>query len=434
MIRNSVILFIIALLIRILYIFFFVEAEYLLIEDQGGYAQLGQQFTESGFLGGAPERVQGYPFFISLVYSLFGENLWNVILAQSILDSISCVIIAIMATSIFKRGFWIAGIISAMNLNMIIISASFLTDSLFLFLFILFLYSLINYLQNERVNWLILSVFFISIATLVRSSTIYLLPILLVILAGWRFWSGDSVLKVSALVLLYLTIVGVVLGGVYHRNYQKYDSIGLVSQSGRHLIGWVIPATYQYSGQGSYQKGQKIAKERLASSIKRDNLVTLPQNPFKDSAYQTNVGKEILFEFGFVNILKAWIVGAVVNLSAPSVVYSPYVRLMEHSSYYETKGDGIVDKLSNYMKNSSSFIYILILSIGTVISVLFTILSVIGVFKMSPIFSPIIVIVLLIIIGYFLAITGPIIGLKYRLPIEPVLTLFATYAIEKWKK
>ena len=34
----------------------------------------------------------------------------------------------------------------------------------------------------------------------------------------------------------------------------------------------------------------------------------------------------------------------------------------------------------------------------------------------------------LFIIIYFLAITGPVIGVKYRLPIEPIMTLFFAYA------
>jgi hypothetical protein len=38
-----------------------------------------------------------------------------------------------------------------------------------------------------------------------------------------------------------------------------------------------------------------------------------------------------------------------------------------------------------------------------------------------------IVMVLLILIVYFLAVTGPIVGVKYRLPLEPILTLFTTY-------
>jgi len=37
---------------------------------------------------------------------------------------------------------------------------------------------------------------------------------------------------------------------------------------------------------------------------------------------------------------------------------------------------------------------------------------------------------------YFIAITGPIIGVKYRLPIEPIMTIFIVYAINtiKWKR
>jgi hypothetical protein len=31
------------------------------------------------------------------------------------------------------------------------------------------------------------------------------------------------------------------------------------------------------------------------------------------------------------------------------------------------------------------------------------------------------------LVGYFLAITGTIIGVKYRLPLEPILVLFVTY-------
>jgi hypothetical protein len=54
-------------------------------------------------------------------------------------------------------------------------------------------------------------------------------------------------------------------------------------------------------------------------------------------------------------------------------------------------------------------------------------LALVGAFKMTLEFPPVTVITLLILVGYFLAITGPIIGVKYRLPIEPILILFATY-------
>jgi len=425
-VKDVTLLFLAALLVRVGYALFFVEPEYLLIEDQALYIQLAQQLPDSGLLGIPSERVPGYPLFIASIYTLFGEGLWNVISIQILLDSISCVVIALMAKSLFSKGFWIAGILSAINLNMVILSVSLLTDTLFLFLFILFLFSLLQYLQNERTRWLVLLVLFISLATLVRPSSYYLLPILLIGLVSWRLWHRDTILKIGTLAVLYSVIVGVLLGGIHQRNYQQYESTALVSQTGTHLLGWVVPATYQYSGQGSYQEGQQLARGKLASALQRDQLEALSPNPFESSSYQANVGKDILFELGFLNMLKAWVVGSTINLLAPSVAYTPALRSMEHPSFYETEGNGIVEKLFNYIKNSSGFLYLSILAVGTIISIIFTMLALVGVFKMVSTLPPITVTTLLLLVGYFFAITGPIIGVKYRLPIEPILTLFAT--------
>ena len=426
-IRDSLTVFLLALFIRTIYSIFFVESEYLSTEDQAHYIQLANFFSTTGFLGVDTSRMPGYPLFISSIYTVFGESLWNVISIQILLDSASCVVIALMAKSLFGKGFWIAGMLSVINLNMIILSTSLLTDTLFLFLFILFIFSLLQYLQSERTRWLTLLVLFISLATLVRPSSYYLLPILLIGLVSWRLWHRDTILKIGALTVLYLVIAGVLLGSIHQRNYQQYGSTALVSQTGTHLLGWVVPATYQYSGQGSYQEGQQLAREGLASALQHDQLEELPSNPFDGSSYQTNVGKDILFELGFLNVLKAWVVGSTINMLAPSVAYAPALRAMEHPSFYETKGSGIVEKIFNYIKNSSGLLYLSILAAGTIISVVFTMLALVGAFKMTLEFPPVTVITLLILVGYFLAITGPIIGVKYRLPIEPILILFATY-------
>ena len=427
MAKDVTLLFLLALLVRVGYALFFVEPEYLLIEDQTLYIQLAQQLPGSGLLGISSERVPGYPLFIASIYTLFGEELWNVISIQILLDSINCVVIALMAKTLFSKGFWIAGILSAVNLNMVILSVSLLTDTLFLFLFILFLFSLLQYLQNERTRWLVLLVLFISLATLVRPSSYYLLPILLIGLVSWRLWHRDTILKIGTLVVLYSVIVGVLLGGIHQRNYQQYGSTALVSQTGTHLLGWVVPATYQYSGQGNYQEGQQLARGKLASALQRDQLEMLSLNPFENSSYRANVGKDILFELGFLNVLKAWVVGSTINLLAPSVAYTPALRSMEHPSFYETEGNGIVEKLFNYIKNSNGFLYLSILAVGTIISIIFTMLALIGVFKMISALPPITVTTLLLLVGYFFVITGPIIGVKYRLPIEPILTLFVTF-------
>ena len=96
-----------------------------------------------------------------------------------------------------------------------------------------------------------------------RPSFYYLLPILLIGLVSWRLWNKDAILKIGALSVLYIVVVVVLIGGIHKSNYQQYGSTALVSQTGTHILGWVIPATYQYSGQGNYQEGQQLSRERL---------------------------------------------------------------------------------------------------------------------------------------------------------------------------
>jgi Na+/glutamate symporter len=38
------------------------------------------------------------------------------------------------------------------------------------------------------------------------------------------------------------------------------------------------------------------------------------------------------------------------------------------------------------------------------------------------------------VVIYFIAITGPIVGVKYRLPIEPIMTMFFAYAFVYFRR
>jgi 4-amino-4-deoxy-L-arabinose transferase-like glycosyltransferase len=429
--KNSIWIFCIALSIRAIYFYFFVEPSYLFSEDQALYIHLAQEFPTSGFFGVMPQRVPGYPLFLSTIFTIFGENILNVVLVQILLDSISCVVIALMARLLFRKGFWIAGVLSSANLSMIILSATLLTDTLFLFFFVLFLFSLLKYLQTKSVRWFFLLALFISLATLVRAASYYILPILLVGLLIWRLWQKDNSLKIIQLTVLYLFVVGTLLGGIHHRNYQQYGSTEFVTQTGGAILGWIIPAIYQYSGQGSYQEGQKLAREKLDLALQNDNLEKLSSNPFLSSAYQTRVGKDIMLEFGFINVIQAWVVGSAINLLSPSIAYAPSLRSIKHPSFYKTRGNGIFYKLSNYIKNSSEPYYLLALAAGMATSIIFTVLALVGMFKMILEFPSVTVTILILLVIYFFAITGPIIGIKYRLPVEPILTLFITYFLNQ---
>jgi len=234
--------------------------------------------------------------------------------------------------------------------------------------------------------------------------------------------------------LLYMVPVAIVFAPIHYQNYQEYNSFSLTSQGGGHALHWIVPATYQYSGQGSYQEGQILAKDSLENTMHIDGFQVPTKNPFENSSYKMKVAKELLKDFGFLNVLHAWTAATVINLSTPSIAYMPVVRSMDHPSFYSTIGDGAINKLFNYVKNTDNLLYLLLITIGTVTSLVFLYLSLFGfyiILKTTCTNKNNLEILLfsVVIIAYFIIITGPIVGVKYRLPIEPLMTLFSTYAI-----
>ena len=127
-----------------------------------------------------------------------------------------------------------------------------------------------------------------------------------------------------------------------------------------------------------------------------------------------------------------WLIAALLgNYPAQNIDKSQEQSNLKGASPSETEGSGIVEKLFNYIRNSSGFLYLSILAVGTIISAIFTMLALAGVFKMISRLPPITVTALLLLVVYFFVITGPIMGVKYRLPVEPILTLFVTYFLNR---
>ena len=432
-IKKILFVFLVALIMRIVYAWFFIDTDYLVLEDQMMYIQLAQQYPSTGFLGVTSDRVAGYPLLVATIYNLFGENNMAVVMVQIFIDSLTCVIIGLIAESVISRGFLVAGLISAFNLNMIVLSGMILTDTLFLFLFSLFILFAFNYLKYPTKIQLFAAISFLCLATLVRPVSYYLVFFLLPLLIGLFVWKNITFKQAIYSLVIYIIPVLIAFGSLHNRNYDEYNSFSLTSQGGGHTLYWVVPASYQYSGQGSYQEGKAFAKSYIDRLMSKDNINSLSDNPFESSSYEIKAAKDALEDLGLMNMLHAWSVGAAINMLTPSAAYMPVVRAMEHPSFYATPGDGAVEKLINYVTNTKGLFYLSIITIGTLISIVFIIIFVYGLYKMAY-FAWVenrnreILFLSLFIIIYFLAITGPVIGVKYRLPIEPIMTLFFAYA------
>lgn len=431
------IIFFLALGLRILYLSFFIQPEYLIKEDQGVYISLSEKINLhhwSTWEKATTERTIGYPVFLAFVKNQFGSLYPYVLVVQSLIDSATCILIYLVARTLSSNG-TIAGFLAASNLNMIIFSGMFLTECLFLFLLTCFIYSYIYSWKNKSVYFGVVSIFFLSFATFFRSASYYLIfPIVFTLFAYFYLLKGFR--NAIKLTLLSSVCFFLVLGPRHLRNLTDFHSASFVSQGGSGILFWYFPGAYQYSGQGSYGDGEESARNKLRDAMQRDSLTDLPQNPFQKNRYLLTIGREALSDLGFISLAQAWITGAMINLVSPSIASAPAVRAIPRPSFYYTPGKTFTKKIHNYLKSTRSKVYFFLLFVGFIFSSIFLGFSLWGLschLSSSPSMQDKLLIWSLgAVVFYFLLITGPIISPKYRLPTEPILTVFATAGMQRF--
>jgi len=126
----------------------------------------------------------GYPFFLAVFSSVFGNTFWPVLLFQVILSSASCMMIyKIVELLSFHRSIaFVAGMISAISITSISLASSLLTETLFFFLLVLSIFLYFRGLRSER--WIIAIAAGLcgGLMILVRSAAVFI-PIIFVIFA-----------------------------------------------------------------------------------------------------------------------------------------------------------------------------------------------------------------------------------------------------------
>jgi len=426
-------IFLLALTVRIAHLLFFVSIESLFLEDQALYQDLARNYLQDGWAALGLERLPLYPIFLSLFLGIIGEEYWlqAVLFFQSIIDAITCVLIAKLVFEQFGKGVWFAGLIAVLNPNQVILSGMVLTDTLYLFFIAGFLLFFARYLRTRGLSPLLMAVLWLGTSALVRPTSFYLI-LLVIFLLFIDLWRRD----VRSFANGPITIMGLMLpmlmfpASIYLKNYLHHQDAVYVSQGGTHLLNWVVPATYQYSGLGSYDEGRAFARSHLDKTLSKASDLEVDEEA-------TAAAISALKEMGILRVARAWVVGSMVNLLGPSVAFSPAIRALPHASFYESGGSGLVQKVRNFIAGSSAS-YVLVLLVGSLGSVIFALLAMIGWFAVILRQGPIrLWIFLTLFIGLFLGLTGPVIGTKYRLPLEPALIFFqvvAIYRLRDWLK
>lgn len=363
------------------------------------------------------ERVPGYIVFLAALRLLFGPSPLAPVIVQIVLDGLTCVLIARLGERLRPGLGMPAGLLAALAPTMIVHSALVLSDSLFLLPFVLFLDASVRAVREPSWRAAALVGLWLGLATLVRPVTFYLIAVMPLVLAALpnpllrRVAMAASVLVVSALVLIPWLA----------RNDRVAGHWELASQTGVHALYWLVPLTREY--------GAGIPTERtvahMDSALKAVSPDGLPADPFVASRLLSSVASRAMLESGIPVMVKAWSVGSAINLLSPAAIAAPAIQKLERPSFFATHGANPVEKILNYMKASMSGLFGWVLAGSVLLTGMVWLLQLRGlaVILRRDLWPPAAIALLALIGFYLLAVTGPITGIKYRLPLEPMLIL-----------
>lgn len=456
--RIALIIFLTALVLRLGYIGFIYEGpESLVQEDSGMYLLLADALKQS-YTTGVPvpddldsvflERTPGYVYFVAGFKTFISDGHLPLIIAQAVIDAIVCVLIAYLAGFFHQRLILPTGVLAAFNVNMIVNSSLILSDGLFMLPFVGGLVSVGAYIRAPSFAAAMSAAVLFSVALLVRPVLLYFPPVLIVFFAiiAWR----HRLHAVKALMHMGVVALGfaLIIGPLLLHNQKEYGHLAYVSQTGTHAIFWLYPQAQEFAN--GVPREESVAEMRVKLRAYQASL-DIPSdhnNPFVVSTEMKTVASHALWGMGLGAIVKSWSVGSVINLLSPAIISSPLVRNMERPSFTATFGANPVEKIWNYFAENKAFT--LVVLPAAALTTLWRVVAGLGLLQLRPrtsgeysegdasLLDPAQTFFLLVVGTYILAVTGPVVGVKYRLPLEPMFDIFLAasllWCVDLWTR
>ena len=402
------------------------SSDAMLLEDAKLYwtiATSGQTFLDNAHqaIFSQTERMPGYFLFLAAIISIFGENFLPILVVQSVIDTVTCVMIGVLGYYIYPKHWGIFGLLAAFWPNLFIHSGLILGDSLFVFLFVWFLLSFTSFLDKPTIFAAAATGLALGLATLVRPTTqfiILLTPVLLpLILTISKMKIREAIF--NSLIIFVVSVVCVAPFLII--NGTKYGSFALTSQNGTHLQNWVASEVVMLrDGVG---RGEAV---KLLQAKNEKALLKLPpsqqNNPFVRSAQQVDTALSEIVATPKHIILQSWMQGAVINLAAPALMIDKRIRQLPHISFADDTRGNLIARTWQFISGSSS-IYVTALIASGAGAIIISLFQFAGFFIHLRVNLALAVLSALTV-AYFLIINGPVGSPKYRLPIEPMLIIW----------
>jgi len=178
-----------------------------------------------------------YPYFLSLIYKVFGYKNFAVLIVQSAIHGISSVLTLILGTMLFNRRIGIlGGFFTAINITLASFCAYLLTETLFAFLILCLALCFCAYLKSRKPVLAIFGSFIAGLCVLTKAGSMFLIFFILLGILIYRLIQRDlKLLKFIAISILAITIVmGTILPWSI-RNKKAFNTYSLTYRIGVHL-------------------------------------------------------------------------------------------------------------------------------------------------------------------------------------------------------
>ncbi len=348
--------------------------------------------------------------FTPLVYVLF----------QGLIDSGTCLLVYFIAREFDHRVALPAGIAAAINPTQIVMAGMLYPDTPFTFFAALVMLGAVRWLKTP--SWS--SIVMVALGLAAAASMRILIAPFGVALLTFFLLASLVTRRFGRIVLAHLCFAGVVygaaVGAISLRNHFQYGTWELTPQSGMHLSRWIVPLVRQAKDgtpwRETYEELERRTHDRFGE--------VLADDPFGLSKQYTEIAMEELPRLGIAAIVKAWAYGAVLNIGTPAIVLSPPVLQLPRTGFYDTPGASMIEKMLNFMFRSDNRVYAWILLAGISGMVIVRIVQLAGLVALLRAGHG--YLGLLTLAGWcaFILLTnGPVASPKYRLPMEPVLTV-----------
>lgn len=416
---------------------FFYEDAHLYWPGAGYLAATGRFDAPVGLAenSGAPgsERVPIYLFFLAFIRLLFGDAPFAAVAANVLVDAGTCVLIAVLGGMVSHRVGVLAGILAAIWPNLIVNSASLLSDTLFLLIFTAMLLVAAHYLREatpRRAGWTGL---LCGLSIMTRTVTQFL-PLALIVAAPaivlYQRKGARAALLAALLVALGTTLP---VAPWLTRNVALFGAWELTTQKGSHLTNWVLPMIRQAKDGTPHETAAREIEGRFFDRLRAQGIEPQTLPPFERSKAFAILAIEELSAQPASAIAKAWLKGAAVNLVAPAITLDPRVRRAREGSFYNDPSPGLIGRMQAYLATSTPAVRPWIIG-ALVLSTASLGLQVYGFARLARRLPWAATFAALLIL-YVLLVTGPIVSPKYRLPAEPVLIVLAALGVDGfWRR